>query len=493
MRTLYYSQSLRKIEAEFATAPLMQRAGAAAAALARRLCSSETLPILILAGPGNNGGDAFVAANTLRQHEQEVVLVFNSDPARQPADAAAALACFQAAGGQWLTDIPCRPRWGLIMDGLFGIGLSSPPRPPYADWIEQAAQLAARDGCPVLALDCPSGLNADSGQAFTPILPATHTLSFIGHKPGLLTLDGPDFCGQLELADLDIQPATPADGHCLHWQDFEHALPLRQHNSHKGTHGTAGIWGGNTGMIGAALLAGRAALQSGSGKVIVALLAPHAPTIDPIQPELMFPAAHERDKAPLSALACGPGLGQDEAATAMLEAALASPFPLVLDADALNLIAHSRQLQTKLAERRLPNLLTPHPAEAARLLGTSTSDVQAARIVAAQTLAHRFNAAVALKGCGTVIAESDGRWWINPTGNAGLATAGSGDVLTGIIVALLAQGVPALAALQAGVYVHGAAADALLQQGIGPIGLTAGELIPAARHLLNRHQRAHRF
>ena len=242
-------------------------------------------------------------------------------------------------------------------------------------------------------------------------------------------------------------------------------------------------------MVGAALLAGRAALRLGSGLVHVGLLDEQAPAIDIVQPELMLRAPDKLLASALDALACGPGMGRSEAARRVLDAAIQSECPLVLDADALNLIAEDDERQIALASRAAPTVLTPHPAEAARLLASDVASVQSDRIAAACELATHFKAIVLLKGCGTVIADGAdgcGAWFINTNGNPGLATAGSGDVLTGIVTALLAQGWPALEATLAGAHLHGDAADRLVAQGCGPIGLCAGELIDQARYSLNQ-------
>jgi ADP-dependent NAD(P)H-hydrate dehydratase / NAD(P)H-hydrate epimerase len=238
-------------------------------------------------------------------------------------------------------------------------------------------------------------------------------------------------------------------------------------------------------MSGAALLAGRAALKCGAGRTYLGLLAPLP--LDPAQPELMLRAPKDLfEKNLLTVLAAGPGLGRSQAAKKALDAALASRLPLVLDADGLNLVAADKACAKKVAARGAPTIMTPHPAEAARLLGCETHEVQADRVAAAKALAQRYAAWIALKGNGTVIAAPDGKWWINPSGNPGMASAGMGDVLTGIIAALLAQGATPADATLAGVYLHGAAADQLVAAGVGPVGLTAGEVIDAARALLNR-------
>ena len=240
-------------------------------------------------------------------------------------------------------------------------------------------------------------------------------------------------------------------------------------------------------MVGAALLAGRAALKLGSGRVYVGLIAHDAPLVDPVQPELMLRTADEVLKlGHLSCLAVGPGLGQMPDAAFYLGVALESSLPLVLDADALNLVAMDSPLAALLGKRKSPKLLTPHPAEAARLLGTTTREIQADRVRAATRLATKFNALVVLKGAGSVCAAPDGTWHINTSGNPGMASAGQGDVLTGMIAALLAQGAEPETALLSAVHLHGAAADLAVAGGVGPVGLTASETAESARCLLNR-------
>lgn len=481
---LLLSPALRRIEAQYADRPLMQRAGLAAADFAGELAVDRERPVLVLAGPGNNGGDAFEAARLLRERFFAVHVVFAGDSGRLPADAAAARQRFLAAGGTTGEAIPDEAHWGLIIDGLFGIGLARPPEGRCAELIAAANRLAGRDACPLLALDCPSGLNADTGAAFAPCIRASHTITFISAKPGLLTADGPDHCGEIRVAGLDLPPFAP-DGGTIAPATFAACLKPRRNNTHKGSFGGAGILGGSRSMVGAALLAGRAALKLGTGRVYVGLLDPEPPTVDPVQPELMLRRVDTLFQADLQALACGPGLGQSGEAVRLLEQALKCPLPLVLDADALNILATDGRLEGNLYNRVAPAVLTPHPAEAARLLESSTREIQADRVGAARELARRYASHVVLKGCGSVVATVDGRWWINTTGNPGMATAGMGDVLTGLVVALLAQNWPADAALLAAVHLHGAAADRLVADGIGPVGLTAGEVIDAARQLFN--------
>jgi hydroxyethylthiazole kinase-like uncharacterized protein yjeF len=268
-------------------------------------------------------------------------------------------------------------------------------------------------------------------------------------------------------------------------------LAPRARNAHKGSFGTLAIIGGNKGMVGAALLAARAALHCGAGKVYAGLLANDAPAVDIVHPELMLRPVDDALSARV--LVVGPGAGQSPSATSasmfdriVLPAVIASAKPLVLDADALNVVAFSESLRAALAApRKAATILTPHPGEAARLLGSEVPQVQADRLAAALELARRFHAEVVLKGAGSVCASPDGQWSINATGNPGLASGGTGDVLAGMVGALLCQGLPAPQALRYAVCLHGAAADALASRGIGPAGLTASELIPEARRLLN--------
>lgn len=484
---LHLSASLRRIEARHADLPLMQRAGQAAAELAVKLAGERNRPILILAGPGNNGGDAFEAARMLRERFFDVALIFAGDPGQLPADAAAACRRFTEAGGVFAGIIDEDRHWGLIIDGIFGIGLKRAPEGIYAQWIKQANALSRRDDCVMLALDCPSGLDADTGNRPGVCIEATHTITFISGKPGLLTADGPDMCGEISVAPLDItaDPEIPADGWIVSRQAFAERLKPRRRNSHKGSFGGVGILGGSKSMSGAALLAGRAALKLGAGRVYLGLLDPDGPTVDLTQPELMIRRIDTLFQADLQALVCGPGLGKSGEAADYVEQALKCPLPVVLDADALNILASDGRLEGNLYNRVAPAILTPHPAEAGRLLGCSLREVQNNRVAAAGEMAARYGCPVALKGFGTVIAGPDGRWWINTTGNPGMATAGMGDVLSGMIATLLAQHWPVEQALMAAVHLHGAAADRLVADGTGPVGLTAGEVIDSARSLFN--------
>lgn len=488
MQPLYRARKIRAIEQKIAALPsppaLMERAGLAAAELARTLLKDGT-SLLVLAGPGNNGGDALVAARHLKSWWYKVTLVFTGDRDRLPADAARALQNWLAAGGGLLDDIPARGRWDLVIDGLFGIGLARELDSRHADLVKKVNQMQL----PVLALDIPSGLDCDTGQPFPAAIRASHTLTFLALKPGLFTASGPDYCGKVRLETLGIDPTLlpEASGHLLERTAVAAALKPRPLDSHKGMLGSVGIVGGAESMVGAALLAGRAALKTGAGRVYLGLLAGEAPAVDARQPELMLRTPEQLFQLDhLGCLVAGPGLGQSDSARHWLARALESALPLVLDADALNLIAAHAELAQLLRARQAASLLTPHPAEAARLLECTSHDIQQDRIGSVQALATRFNCLILLKGAGSICAFPDGTWHINPTGNPGLSSAGMGDVLSGMLGALLAQRLDPRQAVLLGVYLHGAAADHLVQEGTGPIGLTASEIINAARMLLNR-------
>ena len=485
---VYLTAEVRRIETAAAALPdhpqLMERVGLAAAELARELAGSTGKPVLVLAGPGNNGGDAFVIARHLRLWWFNVSVVFAGDEHKLSPDAASALTAWRAAGGTILDAIPPQQDWSLIIDGLFGIGLQRNVEGCHAELIAAANH----SGVTILAVDVPSGLESDTGRVLDCAMRARHTITFIGLKPGLLTLDGPDYCGDIHLRTLglDAPALLPAHGAVIGSAVLRHALKPRPLNAHKGNCGSVGIIGGARGMVGAALLAGRAALKLGAGRTYVGLIADDAPLLDVNQPELMLRSADDVLKLDhLSCLAVGPGLGQSPDAAIHLKRALAAPLPLVIDADGLNLIAFDEKIKCILKQRVTYTLLTPHPAEAARLLGCTTGDIQHDRLAAARKIAQELNCGVVLKGAGSICAMPDQTWAINISGNPGMASAGMGDVLSGIIAALLAQGADAHTALHAGVYLHGAAADACVASGKGPVGLTASEVMDAARVLIN--------
>lgn len=481
MRPLYDLSTIRSAEATALAAglPLMLRAGEAAACCVRKHFS-HAQKVLVLVGPGHNGGDGLVCAKLLREAGLNVLVYSRVSP--RPGHALNALTDWKRSGGKQCNEIDLT--WpDLIVDALYGIGFSRP-----FEEKEVALVLAVNKiNCPVLALDVPSGLDAMTGWVATVAIKAVRTLTFLVDKPGLHTAAGQDFAGEVEIADLDCQAFFP--GSSTGW--LVHSAPrflshlTRCKNTHKGKFGTIGILGGQKGMLGAPLLAGRAALLNGAGKVMIGFLAKQFLQIDPLYPELMLHSASDLvNTSGITHWLIGPGLGISTGATKQLAKLLLHPHPLVLDADALNLVAKEMKFQKMLAQRNDATILTPHPLEAARLLGCRSIDIQSNRIEAALTLSKRFNAIVLLKGSGTIVSDSQ-QWYINTSGNAALSNAGQGDVLSGLILGLLAQNLSPLEACICAAWLQGKAADTWKEKHQMGIGMAASEVITLVRKLLN--------
>lgn len=426
---------------------LMQRAGLAVAQLAMAL-APHARTIWIACGPGNNGGDGLEAAAHLQRWGKQTVVTWLGSEAKAPADAMASLQRAREAGVMFANEPP--PHWDFAIDALLGLGRARAMEGLMAQW----ADLMAAAPTSVLAVDLPSGLDADTGGGHG--LKATHTLALLALKPGLFTAGGRDASGEVWLDDLGVaamqkEPAA--------WLAGPPPPAHRPHASHKGSYGDVAVIGGGPGMTGAALLAASAALHGGAGRVFLALLDGSGLMVDTSQPELMLRPWDSLDLAHM-AVACGCGGG--DAIRSVLPKVLSTAGSLVLDADALNAIAADTQLQSLLqarSRRGKATVLTPHPLEAARLLACSTAQVQGDRLRASRDLAQRFACVVVLKGSGTVIAAADTTPLINPTGNARLATAGTGDVLAGMIAARLAANASALDAAAAAIHQHGRIAD----------------------------------
>lgn len=280
---------------------------------------------------------------------------------------------------------------------------------------------------------------------------------------------------------------NPINPHLLVREMFQSALPLRKKDAHKGSFGSVAIIGGDTGMVGAVLLAARAALYCGAGRIYAAMLCSNAPSVDVYQPEIMLRSPSALTQlTQLNSVVIGPGLGQSNTAIALIEFWLTKDIPLLLDADALNLIANHLHLASLVISRNAVTIITPHPGEAARLLATNTEYIQHNRTECALKLANTLHVTCVLKGADSICAHHDGSWFMNTSGNAGLASGGTGDVLSGIIGSLMAQGLAGLEAAKLGVYVHGAAADKLVGKGVGPVGLTASEVALEVRNIINQ-------
>ncbi len=448
------TQATRVLEHDLATSlgpyTLMARAGAAVARLAVALAPHSRV-YWIWAGPGNNGGDGLEAARQLHLAGHSVGVTLAASAERLPADAQQALARAQAAGVCIQSDPPSRQDAladsVLWIDALLGLGLESGAR-ELSPALENSLAALRRHRGPVLSVDVPSGLDADTGVARPWTVPATATASLLTLKPGLFTGQGRDCVGDIWWDDLAAGTLPlPPDA----WLSSDSPRLVRRHSQHKGSFGDVTIVGGAAGMTGAALLAAAASQAAGAGRVFVHLLAaaasagePLTPVaLDPTHPALMF-RPWDGDSRPAAwaqhTVACGCGGG--DAVVNVLPRLLESAARLILDADALNAVATSPVLQRQLsrrAQKGLSTVLTPHPLEAARLLGVETIDIQNDRRGAAQRIAQAWQCVVVLKGAGTVIASPDAIPWINLPGNAALATAGTGDVLTGWMAGWWAQ------------------------------------------------------
>jgi NAD(P)H-hydrate epimerase len=460
---------------------LMERAGEAAFAILRQLWP-QAKRVLICSGTGQNGGDGFVVARLAQASDLQVTVTVIGEPKNIHGDA---LTNVERLRKTPVAMIEWKPGLlndtDVIVDAMLGTGLDRPVTETHREVI--AAINAS--GKPVLAIDVPSGLNADTGQPLGAAVKAQATVTFVGMKAGLLTGNGPDHCGRIYFSDLNIPAAVyeavPPAVLRISRSDGVHHLPRRARASHKGHFGHVLVVGGDHGYAGAMRMAAEAAARVGGGLVSAATQPAHAAMISAARPEIMaHGVADRRALAPLlknaTVIAIGPGLGQTAWAQDLLGAVLEQKLPLVVDADALNLIALD-------PVTRADWILTPHPGEAARLLRTDTAAVQADRYAAARAVRERFGGVCVLKGCGTIIATPDGMY-VCDAGNPGMASGGMGDVLTGVIAGLLAQGLSLAGAARHGVCVHAEAADQAAAQG-GERGMLATDLMAWLHRLVN--------
>ncbi|MHA6492334.1 NAD(P)H-hydrate dehydratase [Pseudomonas borbori] len=480
---LYSAAQVRELDARLIAAgtpgfELMNRAAHALwRALRRRWPDAGALTVL--AGRGNNGGDGYLLAALAQRAGWRVQVLAAADPQQLQGDAALARNAAQEAGIKLQRWNETATLDGVVVDALLGTGLTGAVREPYAAAIEAINA----SGLPVMAVDIPSGLSADTGQVLGTAVRARLTVTLIGLKLGLFTGVAADWVGELVFDDLQ------ADAELVAAQGFSalrlaganiRPLSPRPRNVHKGQLGHVLVVGGDRSFAGAALLSAQSALRAGAGLVSLATRAEHLPAAQARVPEVMGAAVASANQllalgANADVWVVGPGLAQAAWGRSLLSAAAVSVAPQVWDADALNLLAEG------VVKMPAGGVITPHPGEAARLLGIATAEVQADRPAAALALARRYQTICVLKGAGTLVADASGRLMLCDHGHPAMAGAGLGDVLAGLIGALLGQGLPAFDAASLGVWLHARAGERLAEQGCG---LAAGDLCAAIRQLL---------
>lgn len=484
---LYVPAAARAIDARaiqqlgIAGSTLMERAGMAAYRFLRRRWPAARR-LAVLCGAGNNGGDGYVLARLALDDGLEVQLLQLGDHGRLRGEALAAADAYRQAGGAAQPFRAGQPLDAdVLVDAIVGTGLD---RPLTGDWAA-AVEALNGSGRPVLALDIPSGLHGGSGAVLGCAVAATATVTFIAHKSGLFTGSGPALVGELELAGLGVPEAafegSDATARLIGRQRVAEMLPRRPRDAHKGHYGHVLVIGGDHGMGGAVRMAAEAAARVGAGLVTVATRPEHCVGLLAARPELMCRGVDGADElqpllARASVVVLGPGLGRGAWSQALLQEVLRFDGPLVVDADGLNLLAEAPQRNDRW-------VLTPHPGEAGRLLGVDTAEIQQDRFAAARRLSKRYGGVVVLKGAGTVVHAPGALPAVNTTGNPGMASGGMGDVLSGVIGGLLAQGLAASDAAAVGVWIHGAAADRAAAD--GERGLLALDLMQHLRELVN--------
>lgn len=490
---------------------LMENAGAGATGILQtHLPDWQQQLVLILAGCGNNGGDGFVMARRLMQAGGRVVVLLFGHAQTLQGDARTNHQIFLKLGGhiREITDAdslapldPILAHCGVVVDALFGTGLTR----PITDHIATALQTVAKSGKPVLAVDLPSGVCADTGRILGYALPAQWTVTFAAEKIGHRLYPGANLCGQISVIPIGIPKSyltSPQHKIALNLLE-DVTIPPRRPDAHKGHCGRLLILAGSVGMEGAAILTALGALRTGPGLVTVATCAAAQAVISAgVREAMTLTLPNNKQATHLGAgaleailtsgvhpqvIAMGPGLGTNHWNVSLVcDLIEKTDLPVLLDADALNALAgKGERIQQMSMQRNAPIILTPHPGEMARLIQKTVAQVEADRLKIAQESAVMWGVWLVLKGANSLIAAPDGRVWINTTGNSGLASGGSGDILTGIIAGLLAQGWSPHSAVRAGVWLHGAAADAVAQES-GPAGMIASDLLPHIRRLRNQ-------
>jgi hydroxyethylthiazole kinase-like uncharacterized protein yjeF len=493
---LYTAEQVRRLDESAIEAhgipatDLMERAGQSVFDNIREVFPAAS-NWLIFCGGGNNGGDGYVVARLAREAGISVNVCALKSTEAMSGNAATVANRWHEAGGQtqaWpVSDLG---NYDLLVDALLGTGISGAPQGDFA----AAIKLMNESGSTLVAVDIPSGLNADTGNVMGQAVEARLTTTFIGHKRGLYTADGPDHCGLIKYSDLEtpdsVRESVPDSGFLVRENIIGEYLRPRKRNSHKGSYGWLLGIGGNSSMSGAVRLCGESALRSGAGKVTLATSPEHAALVNLACPELMVRGVRKGKELKtllkqVNVIVIGTGLGQTSWSEDLFKTCVRTEHPIVLDADGLNILA--RLYPDMGQSKALPRgrwILTPHPLEAGRLLGCGADEVQQDRVGTAQRLADQFDATIILKGCGTVIAEPGGRYAICPLGNPGMASAGTGDVLAGVVSAMVAQNLSLWDAAITGVVVHAHAGD-LAARAIGQRGLIASDIIDNLPAVLN--------
>jgi NAD(P)H-hydrate epimerase len=467
---------------------LMERAGLAAFEACRQRWP-HARRIAVVCGVGNNGGDGYVMARRAAEAGLDVRVCQLGDVSRLRGDALQTFQRMQQAGLETTPFAADALSWAdVVVDAIFGTGLD---REVTGPWAEALTAIGAA-GTPVLAIDIPSGLHADTGSVLGAAVRAELSISFIGLKQGMFTNEGREYSGTILFDDLavpvEVYRRFPPAAQRISYSQLASLLMPRARSAHKGNFGHVLVIGGDHGYAGAARLAAEAAARVGAGLVTLATRSSHAAAIIATRPELMCHAVDAPEQLlPLldraTVLAVGPGLGQSAWAESLLSTALAARQPLVIDADALNLMARAATPWGGDAGASQRWVLTPHPGEAARLLGCSPRAVQVNRFAAVQALVERFGGICVLKGSGTLVLEAGGEMAVADGGNPGMAVGGMGDVLTGIIAGLAAQGLPLAEAARLGVCLHAQAGDEAAAA--GERGLLASDLLATLRTLVN--------
>ncbi len=460
---------------------LMCRAAAATLGALRERWP-ESRRIVVVCGGGNNGGDGYVLARLAQAEKLDARVLFLGDPDRLSGDARQAREDCLAAGVSVAAFAPAPlSKADVVVDALLGTGLQRAVSGEWAAAISAINELPV----PVVSVDIPSGLDADSGRVHGSAVRAELTVTFVGLKRGLFTGQAADLCGEIRFASLalgaDVYREVPSSVRRYAGEDLEMLLPPRRRDAHKGDWGHVVVVGGDHGMAGAARMAAESAARVGAGLVSVATRRDHAPAQAAVRPELMFHGAENSDEfqtaaGRATAVALGPGLGRGAWSREVWRWALGLDVAKVVDADALNLLAEET--------RRSENwILTPHPGEAGRLLGVTTEEIQCDRFAALEALQIRYGGVCVLKGAGTLVRGDDGTTTVCEGGNPGMGSGGMGDVLTGVLAGLLAQGLDLDVSARLGVHLHNAAADRAARQ--GERGMLATDLLPELRGLVN--------